>query len=100
MRPDLDQIFSLSDLHGMLSNPEDVNLWLCLLANENGQLPDAYESYVSYIEEQGFDVVMVQSILDAKVVGRIDINNMDLEHFQELTNYRQQNIQPMEYDAR
>lgn len=84
MKPDLDQIFSLSDLHSMLSNPDNVNLWLCARANENGQLPSSFESQVEYAKEHGFDTVVTQVVLDANVTGRIDINNMSLEHYQDL----------------
>lgn len=85
MKPDLDQIFSLSDLHSMLSNPDNVNLWLCAPVSENGQLPSDFQTEVAYAKDQGFDTVMTQVVLDADVVGRIDINNMNLGHYKDLT---------------
>lgn len=93
MKPDLDQIFSLSDLQSMLSNPDNVNLWLCARANQKGQLPSSFESDVSYAKEHGFDTVMTQMVLDANVIGRIDINNMNIEHYQKLVEHNREIVQ-------
>lgn len=81
MKPDLDQIISLPDLHSMLSNPDDVNLWLCSPTSKDGQESSKFNSNKQYAEQSGFDVVATQIVLDGNVIGRIDINNMTREHY-------------------
>ncbi len=107
MRPDLDQIFSLQDLHSMLSNPDDVNLWLCSPIDTNGKQSSNFESEKSYAKDQGFDVVVSQVVLDANVKGRIDIDNMSKEHYynmveqtNEITENENTTTQTNEYDER
>ena len=84
MRPDSDRIIDLSYLHSLLSNPDDVALWLCSPTNTKGEMSSSLETDTSYAEEQGFEVVAYQVVLDGKVIGQIDIDTMELEHFQEL----------------
>jgi len=84
MQPDSDRIIDLSYLHSLLSNPDDVALWLCSPTNTNGEMSSSLEKDISYAEQQGFDVVAYQVVLDGKVIGQIDINTMDLEHFEKL----------------
>lgn len=86
MKPDSDQIISLSYLRPMLSNPDNVALWLCAPTNINGQLPSNIEKDQAYAREQGFSTVAFQVVLDGNVIGKIDINNMSLEHFDEILN--------------
>ncbi|MBQ2835755.1 MAG: hypothetical protein IJE68_02845 [Clostridia bacterium] len=93
MRPDLDQIISLSDLHSMLSNPNNVDLWLCTPANPDGQISSNFENEKAYGKQQGFDTVVSQVVLDGNVVGKIDINNMNLEHYQSLMQQTNEIIQ-------
>lgn len=90
MKPDLDQIIDLSYLHSLLSNPDDVSLWLCSPTNSKGELASNIDETVSYAESQGFSTAAFQVALDATVEGvggRIDINIMDLEHYQDLLGY-------------
>lgn len=87
MKPDLDQIISLPDLHSMLSNPDDVNLWLCSPISKDGQVASNFQSEKEYAQQQGFDVVATQVVLDGNVKGRIDINNMDFDHYQSMVGH-------------
>lgn len=87
MKPDLDQIISLPDLHSMLSNPDDVNLWLCSPTSKDGQVSSKSNDEKEYAEQQGFDVVATQVVLDGNVNGRIDINNMDFDHYTRMMEY-------------
>lgn len=92
MQPDLDQIFDLGYIRKLLTNPEAVNIWQCSLMDKKGNMKSDFSKYVAYAESQGFNTVMCQSGLDfyvesnGKTLGLIDINNMDLEHYQELIN--------------
>jgi len=92
MRPSSDRIIDLELLHNMLSNPDNVKLWLCRLADLDGQLPDSHKKDVSFAEKCGFEVIATQSILDAKLDGRVDINTMDSEHFEEATTNAKQTV--------
>lgn len=88
MRPDSDQIIDLSYLNSILSNPDNVALWLCSPTSRDGQLPSNLERDEAYAKEQGFSTVAHQVVLDGNVIGRIDINTMDSKHFEELTQSR------------
>lgn len=87
MKPDLDQIIDLQYMHSLLSNPDGVSLWLCSLMKKNGDPSKNLEKDITYAEEQGFSTVACQVVLDGNVIGRIDINNMSLEHYQKLLDY-------------
>ena len=86
MKPDLDQIISLEYLHSLLSNPDVVALWQCSLAKKNGDITEDLKNDIAYAEKIGFSTVSCQLVLDAKLNGQIDINNMDFEHYQKLIN--------------
>ena len=92
MQPDLDQIFDLEQLNSLLTNPEAVSIWQCSLMQRNGNMKADVAKHMSYAEKCGFDTSMCQMGLDlhveqnGKVVGLIDINNMDFEHYQQLVN--------------
>lgn len=102
MQPDLDQIFDLDYLSTLLDNPEAVKLWQCSLMDRNGNMKSNLSKYISYAENHGFNTTMCQSGLDLyvesnhKLVGLIDINNMDVEHYQELVS-RQKEKQNITY---
>ena len=89
MKPDSDQIIDLSYLNSILSNPDNVALWMCSPTSRDGQLPSNLERDEAYAKEQGFSTVVHQVVLDSTVIGQIDINTMDLEHFEELTQSRE-----------
>ena len=91
-----DQIIDLEYLHSKLDNPDAVKMWLCSLQRQNGDMKKDLEADIAYIESQGFSTVAVQAILDAKVIGHIDINNMDLDHFAKLTT--QEKTQSNDYE--
>lgn len=85
MQPNLDQIIDLSYLHSLLDNPDDVSLWLCSPSNSKGELSSTLNDTIAYAESQGFSTVAFQVVLDAAAAGsRIDINIMNVEHYQEL----------------
>lgn len=92
MQPDLDQIFDLGYLSTLLSNPEDVGLWQCSLMDRNGNQKSDVAKFMYYAQQFGFDTTMCQSGLDLfvesnnKVLGLIDVNNMDFNHFNKLIN--------------
>ena len=92
MQPDLDQIFDLDYLSKLLDKPEAVNIWQCSLMDKNGNMKSDFAKYIDYAERHGFSTTMCQSGLDlyvesnGKIVGLIDINNMDFEYYQKLVN--------------
>lgn len=100
MKPDLDQIISLPDLHSMLSNPDSVKLWLCSPTSKDGQVSSKFNAEKEYAEQQGFDVVATQVVLDGKVNGRIDINNMSFDHYKRMIEYTNEITQNAECDER
>ena len=91
MQPNLDQIFDLQYLRSLLSNPEDVALWQCSLMNKNGSVKANLAEDIAYAESQGFSTVVSQLVLDGKVGGKVDINNMNLSHFQDILKQKQTN---------
>lgn len=96
MKPDLDQIIDLSYLHTLLDNPDNVTLWQTSLINKNGTIKSSLEYDISYAEEQGFSTSVCQLLLDGTVIGKIDINSMDREHYETLLN--QENLYDNTYN--
>lgn len=86
MRPDSDQIVNLRYLQSLLLYPENVGFWLCSPTSEIGNPSKKFEKDVQSIEEQGFPVVAQQVVLDSKIFGTIDINTMNLKHYEKLLN--------------
>lgn len=91
MQPNLDQIFDLQYLRNLLDNPNDVALWQCSLMNRNGNVKSDLNADIAYAELHGFSTVVSQLVLDAKVAGKIDINNMDFNHFKGLIQQQKSN---------
>lgn len=100
MKPDLDQIIDLSYLHTLLDVPDNVTLWQTSLINKNGTIQSSLERDIAYAEEQGFSTSVCQLLLDGTVIGKIDINSMDREHFENLLNQDNlhDNIYSQEYE--
>lgn len=98
MKPDLDQIFDLDYMSQLLTNPEAVKIWQCSLMKQNGAHNTQLGKDIEYAKQLGYNTTMCQSGLDflvqsnGKTLGLIDINNMDLEHYQKLVNKQKENI--------
>lgn len=103
MSSNSDQIINLQYLHSILSNSDNVALWLCSPYSTNGNPNKNLENDIAYAEEQGFSVAVCQVVLDGTVIGKIDINNMNSEHFDKLLNYEKSQsevIKDQENDGR
>lgn len=102
MRPDLDQIFDLEYLSQLLTNPDAVKLWQCSLMRQNGSRSAQLDKDIEYAQQLGYNTAVHQSGLDflvesdGKLLGLIDINDMDFEHYQELVS-RQRNNENITY---
>lgn len=92
MRYDDDQIVNLQYLHSLLSNPNHVNFWLCSPITTNGNPSKHFKKDVQSIENQGFNIVAQQVVLDAKINGGIDINTIELDYMKELFNYEKDTL--------
>lgn len=93
---DSDRLLDLNRLKENLTNPEDLAVWLCAPVNRDGETTRSSAKYVDMIENQyGFKVVNTQIVLDAHTQngGRIDINNMDFEYFNEITEEKQNDVE-------
>lgn len=84
MKSDLDQIINLNYLHSLLNTPDNVNLWLTSLMNEDGSTRSSLQNDIDYAEEQGFSTPVCQLLLDCTVIGQIDVNRMTREHLESL----------------
>lgn len=100
---DLDQIMDLQKLKDALDNPGDFAIWLCAPTKKNGDITQNTLKYTNMIEnEYGLTIVNQQTHLDLNSPsgGKIDINNMDLEYYNEMVAEKENDLIELDGEER
>ena len=90
---DSDKLIDLEKLKEQLTDLENFAIWLCAPSTKKGYTTQRTANYCKMIEEKyGIKVVSQQIALDVHAPngGKIDINNMEFEYYNEIINQKEE----------